>query len=92
MDDLTCNANNTCKTIGAAILDYPNATISKSGSVQGAENMKAEIYKRGPIACGVNCGPIMNYPGGVVNAPNASKDVDHIISIVGWGYDKTLKK
>lgn len=49
--------------------------------------MKAEIYKNGPIACGVNAPYILNYPGGIINAPSASKAIDHIIIIVGWGYD-----
>jgi len=54
--------------------------------------MKAEIHKNGPIACGVNAVYILNYPGGVLDVPNASKGVDHIISIVGWGYDEDIKK
>jgi cathepsin X len=51
--------------------------------------MKAEIYKNGPIACGINAVYVLDYKGGVIDAPNASKEIDHIISIVGWGYDES---
>lgn len=31
---------------------FPNATVAEYGEVIGAEKMKAEIFQRGPIACG----------------------------------------
>ena len=46
--------------------------------------MKKEIYANGPIACGVNAVAILNYDGSILDVPNESKDIDHIISIVGW--------
>lgn len=49
--------------------------------------MKQEIMKRGPIACGVNANEILKYDGSVLDMPDKGKDVDHIISVVGWGYD-----
>jgi len=54
--------------------------------------MKSEIYKRGPIACGINAVPILDYHGGVFNNATAGTGVDHVISIVGWGYDSTIEK
>jgi cathepsin X len=54
--------------------------------------MKQEIYNNGPIACGINANAILDYEGGVLNLPNTSKEIDHIISVTGWGYDTFLKK
>jgi len=61
---------NTCRTCStftssggfcAGLHEYPNATIAEYGSVTGAENMMKEIYARGPIAVGINAGPILEY-------------------------------
>jgi cathepsin X len=91
--DTTCNPENICKTCntfseygGKCIaLDYfPNATISEYGSVRGANNMKKEIYYRGPIACGINANAVIEYDGKLLDLPHKSKMIDHIISVVGW--------
>ena len=40
-------------------LDYfPNVTVADYGEVYGANAMKKEIYKRGPIACVVDADPL----------------------------------
>ena len=62
-------------------------TISEHGLVFGHTHMMKEIYERGPIACGINANAILEYKGGILDLPNESKEIDHIISIVGWGYD-----
>jgi len=67
---------------------FPNATVSEYGHITGADAMKKEIWTRGPIACGVSADPILDYEGGILDVPHADKEVDHIISIAGWGYDK----
>lgn len=96
-----CTPTNICKTCDtfssnggtcSPIKHYPNATILSYGAVKGSENMKAEIYKNGPIACGINAEQIVDYTGGVLDLPNKLKIVNHIISVVGWGYDATLDK
>ena len=90
--DFTCNALNTartCPTFGQAcvgINHYPNATVADWGSIQGVAALQKEIYNRGPIACGVDAGPILNYTGGLVT--DKSADIDHSISVVGWGVDE----
>lgn len=93
-DYTKCSAENTCKTCStfsrmggtcAAIEKYPNATISNFGLVKGIENIKTEIYKNGPIACGINAEPILEYTGGIYDNPNESSGINHIVSIVGWG-------
>jgi len=74
------------------ILYYPNATIASYGAVKGSANMMAEIYKHGPIACGINAEEIVNYTGGVLNLPHQLKMINHIISVVGWGFDESIQK
>lgn len=54
--------------------------------------MKKEILNNGPIACGVNAVAILKYNGGILDLPDASHSIDHVISIVGWGYDKATSK
>ena len=96
-----CTATNICKTCDtftsnggtcSPILQYPNATIESFGAVKGASNMMTEIYKNGPIACGINAEGIVDYAGGVLDVPRTHKMINHIISIVGWGYDATIDK
>eukprot|EP00121_Abeoforma_whisleri_P003770 Awhi_evm1s3393 len=93
MKDYSCNAANTCRTCStftssggycSGLTQYPNATIAEYGHVRGEKEMMAEIYKRGPIACGVDAGPLDKYEGGIIDNDEA-KSIDHIISIVGWG-------
>jgi cathepsin X len=92
-----CTATNICKTCDtfsgrggtcSPIMQYPNATVASFGAVRGAENMMMEIYKNGPIACGINAEEIVNYTGGVLDVPRKLKTINHIISVVGWGYDE----
>merc|ERR1711953_381343 len=47
--------------------------------------MGKEIFTRGPVACSVDAGPILNYTGGIVTT--VSNSTDHSISVVGWGTD-----
>jgi len=91
--DWTCSAMNTCRTCstftsnGGACIglnQFPNATIAEYGDISGEAAMMAEIYARGPIACGVDASQIVNYEGGIVNTGNPG-GIDHIISVTGWG-------
>lgn len=94
--DTSCSAMNTCRTCSTftasggkcAPLDtFPNATIAQYGSVSGAAKMQAEIYARGPIACGIDAEPILDYTGGIYKGLPGG--VNHIISVTGWGTDGT---
>jgi cathepsin X len=94
--DTTCKAANVARTCGSfdkeggdctGLDAFPNVTISDYGSISGAEAMMKEIYSRGPIACGIDAGPILNYEKGIVS--KASEDTDHVVSVVGWGNDDT---
>lgn len=45
----------------------------------------AEIYARGPIACEIDSDPLELYTGGILRAPDSATDINHIISVAGWG-------
>merc|ERR1719235_2468807 len=49
--------------------------------------MQQEIYKNGPISCGIDAAPILNYTSGIASDPG--EGMDHVISVVGWGNDDT---
>jgi len=92
----TCTAENVAKTCSTfppmgkcvGLKKYPNATISEYGSISGANSMMKEIHERGPISCGIDASPILQYTGGIATMEGES--VDHVISVTGWGYDATL--
>jgi len=92
--DTTCKPINVARTCGSfskeggpctGLADYPNATISDYGSISGKSSMMKEIYNRGPISCGIDAGPLLNYESGIIT--KESLDIDHVISVVGWGTD-----
>merc|ERR1719163_642917 len=92
--DWTCtplNVQRTCGTFGEACVGlshFPNATIAEYGNIRGKAALQKEIMQRGPIACSIDAGPIRNYVGGIVT--DKSSDLDHTISVVGWGEDEKL--
>jgi cathepsin X len=79
--------------------DKPNCWAKKQfkryfaeeyGYVSGAENMKKEIYKRGPIGCGVDATDEFDaYTGGIFSQRILFPMINHEISVVGWGKDET---
>jgi cathepsin X len=92
--DTTCTPANVARTCGSfsqeggpcfGLNAYPNATIAEYGSISGFRAMQKEIYARGPIACGIDAMPILNYEGGIQK--EKGEQVDHVISVVGWGFD-----
>lgn len=96
-----CSNENICRTCNTftsnggkcnAITKYPDVSISSFGMVSGVSDIMNEIYKNGPVACGINANKILEYSGGIMDVPHDLKIIDHIISIVGWGYDKDLDK
>jgi len=69
--------------------------VDEFGELYGVNEMKAEIYARGPIACLINSEPpaFNNYRGGIIKCEdgplcNIPKYTDHVIIIAGWGIDE----
>jgi len=94
--DTTCKPSNVARTCGSfdqeggsctGLDHFPNVTIAEYGSISGREAMMKEIYNRGPIACGIDAMPLLNFETGI--ATDAGSGVDHVISVVGWGTEKT---
>merc|ERR1711985_38138 len=73
--------------MGTGLSHYPNVTISDYGSISGKDAIMKEIFNRGPVACGIDAGPLLNYEKGIVT--KKSEDTDHVISVTGWGTDPT---
>ena len=99
--DTTCQPNNICRTCDTfagmggqcSEIDYfPNATISEYGMIEMdenvVENIKTEIFVRGPVAATINAEPIVEYRGGVFAETEHSQSTNHIVSIVGWGTEE----
>ncbi|CAD7952777.1 unnamed protein product [Amoebophrya sp. A25] len=93
--DFTCTAANiarTCSTFPefggkcVGLTHFPNATISEYGMVSGVHDMKKELLK-GPLACGIDADNLRTYKGGVLDIPDGTRNINHVISVIGWGVD-----
>ena len=68
---------------------YPVWKVAQYGVVIGAEKMKAEIYARGPISCGIDATKKLEaYTGGIFSESKILPISNHEISVVGWGKEK----
>ena len=69
-----------------------NYSDFKSGHVKGLDKMKAEIYQRGPIACGIRATAKLDaYQGGIYSEYNEDHDTNHSVSVVGWGVENGIE-
>eukprot|EP01132_Coremiostelium_polycephalum_P004608 gene4608-5757_t len=86
----TCDPDGTCTAI--PYNRYTNITVDQIGSVRGANDIMAEVYKRGPVACSIDATPKLEaYTGGVFKEFKIDPIPNHMVSIVGWGVENDVK-
>jgi len=86
---MNCSENMVKPKSGCAAMSegsYTKYYVAEHGQVSGEANMMAEIYARGPIACGVCADAKME---AYINSDGVfigdCSSIDHEISVVGWG-------
>jgi len=72
--------------------EYYTYTIEESGHLKGEAEMIDEL-QRGPIICGIAATDDLyfNYTGGIYKDTTNATEVDHAISVVGYGVEKGVK-
>mmetsp|Transcript_28571 Transcript_28571/g.27544 ORF Transcript_28571/g.27544 Transcript_28571/m.27544 type:complete len:447 (+) Transcript_28571:24-1364(+) len=77
-----CAPNGDC-TIPETYLMYG---VDEYGLVSGEENMRQEIFQRGPISCGIAVTQEFDdYEGGIFVDETGYQSIGHAISLVGFG-------
>lgn len=84
-----CVPGNTTATFTPGVCsqqrNFTRYTVTQYGGVKGVDNMKAELYARGPISCGVDATQqLEDYTGGVFSQAGKN-NLNHEISVIGWG-------
>jgi cathepsin X len=78
------------------VQSYNRYFVSEYGSMEkpSVHEMKAEIFKRGPITCSIDASSIGHgkyQKGDIVSTElpvSGEWDLDHVVSVAGWGYDE----
>lgn len=94
--DGVCNDVGHCKNCDPqkcwAQSQYKIYKADQYGSVSGADRMKAEIFARGPIACGIHVTDKFEaYNGGIYSEFVLFPMSNHVISIAGWGVENGVE-
>lgn len=86
----TCAPTNSSFSPGACVevTNFKAIFVSEYGSVRGADNMKKELYARGPIGCGMDVTDQFElYTGGIYSEKKFLAVINHEVSVVGWGVE-----
>jgi len=98
--DESCTKSTQCKTCVpsgqcAPISNYTRYKVGDYGSIAGPQQMMAEVYARGPISCQIDATAGLEALQGskaswtIYSEFNPSPQINHIISIVGFGSDNS---
>ena len=83
-----CPVGETCQDKCWAV-DYKHYYVSNYYSLSGKDKMKAEIFKNGPISCGIEVtDKFEKYTGGIYSEWKLFPMINHEISVVGYGVDQ----
>jgi len=91
-DDESCAPIDTCRNcVGPpgsgtcfAQTNFTSFYVDQYADITGVPNIMAEIYARGPVAAGIDATVLETYTGGIITVTQPA-NIDHIVSIVGWG-------
>jgi cathepsin X len=85
----TCYPNGTC----SAIEKYPLWRVSEFGLVTEEEEIKKEVFARGPVSCLMDATPELEfeYTGGIFEQHKDLPIPNHYVSIAGWGVQDGTK-
>lgn len=95
IDDVCTDVNrcSTCNYTGCyPVTNYRSWKVGDYGQVSGREQIKSEVFQRGPISCAISASQgLYTYTGGVYSefAPNA--EINHVVSIAGWGVENGVE-
>ena len=69
------------------IYDYNRLTVTEFGILKSYDEIKAEVYHRGPVACSIFATEFLDeeYTGGIYTEYMEEVLHNHVVSIVGWG-------
>lgn len=74
------------------VTKHPTYWVGDYGSVRGADKMKAEIFTRGPIGCGIDAtSKLEKYTGGIFSEKKLFIMINHEVSVVGWGVENGVE-
>ena len=80
------SGHSNCSAVQRPHLYY----VGDYGYVAGPDHMKKEIYKHGPIGCGMMVTKeFEEYTGGIYSQWTLFPQINHEVSIVGWGVSET---
>jgi cathepsin X len=70
-------------------VDFKHYYVSENYFIEGKDQMKADLYKNGPIGCGIMVTDnFEKYTSGIYSEEVENIMLNHEISVVGWGKDE----
>jgi cathepsin X len=90
-EDNSCSELDICRNCPpgggpcVSVTNFSKMYIDEFDGVEGEDDIKAEILARGPVACGIDALPLESWNGQGIIDGKTQGDVNHIISLAGWG-------